>query len=225
MTRRGLRATHAPRLSHPRCPFGHRCTAAGQPQPAALRSRVPAQIDRREPHMHRERERDERASTRGYGPDHLITLLCSSAGSLSLSTPGRGRIHSARFWPAASLSSYGAGQAARHHPWRGARARGPDLCRCVRVWRARGAGASPARAGDKVPDEAASCGSVRIGPGPRAQPQVGGWTEKERRCLDSGCRGGVAWRGAIRLSDGIPYHAMHPRRGTSTRRVGVAILF
>ena len=28
MTRRGLRATHAPRLSHPRCPFGHRCTAA-----------------------------------------------------------------------------------------------------------------------------------------------------------------------------------------------------
>lgn len=95
----------------------------------------------------------------------------------------------------------------------------------MRVWRARGAGASPARAGDKVPDEAASCGSVRIGPGPRAQPQVGGWTEKERRCLDSGCRGGVAWRGAIRLSDGIPYHAMHPRRGTSTRRVGVAILF
>jgi hypothetical protein len=60
---------------------------------------------------------------------------------------------------------------------------------------------------------------------PARSRKLGDGTEKERRCLDSGCRGGVAWRGAIRLSDGIPYHAMHPRRGTSTRRVGVAILF
>jgi hypothetical protein len=175
------------------------CRWAAEPQPAALRSRVPAQVDRREPHMHSERER--RASE--YA-----------------------RIHSARFWPAASLSSRPTGQAARHHPWRGARARGPDLCRCVRVWRARGAGASPARAGDKVPDEAASCGSVRIGPGPRAQPQVGGRDGKREevpRFRLPRWRG-VAWRYPPIRRDTIPCHASPAWHEYTTGGSGYPIL-
>jgi len=77
-------------------------------------------------------------------------------------------------------------------------------CRCV----------CGARAGDKLPDEAASCGSVRPRAGtPRSRlpwPQVG--DGKGRRCVvDAACRAAVAWRFPIGS------HASLPRRGTARR--------
>lgn len=159
-------------------PLGSRAAAGG----IALTSPRASSRPPGTPHAQREREREtsERASTR--------VSTRRAFGPLPRSRPVlRGKRH-------ATILG-----AARGHG-------GPDLCRCVRVWRARGAGASPAHAGDKVPDEAASCGSVRIGPGPRAQPQVGGWTEK---------RGGasipaaaVAWRGVALSAYPTGYHTM-----------------
>jgi hypothetical protein len=84
-------------------------------------------------------------------------------------------------------------------PWRGATAGGPcRACACVCGARARAA----AGGGDKVPDEAVSCGSVPPGP-PRARPQPP-WPRKLGEGKP-GRKGGARdaampwwWRGAIR---------------------------
>lgn len=223
MTRRGLRATHAARLSHPRCPFGHRCTAAGQPQPAALRSRVPAQVDRREPHMHRERERDERASTRGYGPDHLITLLCSSAGSLSLHPAGDVSTRRA-FGPLPRSRPTGRGK--RHATILGAaRGHGDRTFAGACVCGARAAQVPLPRALEiRFPMRPHLVARFESGRDPARSRKLGDGTEKERRCLDSGCRGGVAWRYPPIRRDTIPCHASPAWHEYTTGGSGYPIL-
>jgi hypothetical protein len=204
VTRRGLRATHAARLSHPRCPFGHRCTAAGQPQPAALRSRVPAQVDRREPHMHRERERraSEYARIRTRPPHHPPLQLCW----LTLSLHPAGDVSTRRaFGPLPRSRPTGRGK--RHATILGAaRGHGDRTFAGACVCGARAAQVPLPRALEiRFPMRPHLVARFESGRDPARSRKLGGGRKK---------RGGAS----------IPAAAV-AWRGTSTRRVGVAILF
>lgn len=147
---------------------------AALPQPAALRSRVPAQVDRREPHMHRERERerDERASTRvstrrAFGP--LPRSRPTGRGKRHATILGAARGHGDRTFAGACVC--------------GARAAQVPLPRALEI---------------RFPMRPHLVARFESGRDPARSRKLGGGRKK--RGGASIPAAAVAWRGAIRLS-------------------------